>query len=314
MNVGLTHLIDPDLYAHADASRAFNEKRDAGGERRGPRNRKELVAARAVSEVRSPSGRATVDVLRAEGREVPVRVITPASGESRAVSVDIHGGGFYMGSAARGDARNARMADSLNVTVVSIDYRLAPENPWPAAPDDVETAILALISRTDDAPARTRIVIGGSSAGATLTLAALLRLRDRGLLGSVCGAVLRFGAYDLSGQTPAGRRYADEWFIQAYAGHVYDRTIPDISPVFGDLQDLPPVLVVVGDRDVLLEDSLAIAARLSTAGNDVDLRVFPESVHGFTAFPTAMAEAAEQRIGRWIADRLDVDVRFAPDR
>jgi acetyl esterase len=95
------------------------------------------------------------------------------------------------------------------------------------------------------------------------------------------GAVLQFGAYDLSGQSPSGRTYADEWFIQAYARHVADRTDPDVSPLYGDLRGLPPALLVVGTLDILLEDSLALAARLSAAGNQVDLRLFPESPHGW---------------------------------
>ncbi|HLI58013.1 MAG TPA: alpha/beta hydrolase fold domain-containing protein, partial [Actinomycetota bacterium] len=134
----------------------------------------------------------------------------------------------------------------------------------------------------------------------------LLRLRDRGLVHPIIGAVLQFGAYDLSGQTPGGRRYADEWFIQAYAGHVPDRTDPDVSPLFGDLRGLPATLLLVGTLDVLLEDNLAMAARLSAAGNEVDLRVFPESMHGFTAHPTSMATAAREGLrpgwrGAWTA-------------
>ena len=99
--------------------------------------------------------------------------------------------------------------------------------------------------------------------------------------------------------------YADEWFIQAYAGHVADRTDPDVSPLYGDLHGLPPTLLLVGTLDVLLEDNLAMAARLSAAGNEVDLRVFPESMHGFTSHPTAMATAALDGVETWLASRLD---------
>jgi acetyl esterase len=99
--------------------------------------------------------------------------------------------------------------------------------------------------------------------------------------------------------------YADQWFIRAYAGHVADRTNPDVSPLYGDLRGLPPTLLVVGALDILLEDSLAMAARLSAAGNEVDLRLFPESPHGFTSFPTAMATAALDSIESWLAARLD---------
>ena len=149
------------------------------------------------------------------------------------------------------------------------------------------------------------LVIGGSSAGATLAMAAPLRPCDRGLIAPVRGAVLTFGAFDLSGCTPFGRRYGDERLIHADAGHVADRTVPDTSPIFGDLRGLPPTLLVVGALDLLLEDCLTMSARLSAADDDVDLRVFPESVHGFTGLPTAMARAAETSTASWIAERLD---------
>jgi acetyl esterase/lipase len=148
-------------------------------------------------------------------------------------------------------------------------------------------------------------MIGGASAGATLAMTTLLRLRDRGQVQPFAGAVLQFGAYDLSGQSPSGRMYADQWFIQAYAGHMADRTNPDVSPLYGDLRGLPPTLLVVGALDILLEDSLAMAARLSAAGNEVDLRLFPESPHGFTSLPTAMAAAALGSIESWLTARLD---------
>ena len=179
----------------------------------------------------------------------------------------------------------------MGVAVVSVDYRLAPEHPWPAAPDDCETAALWLLEQAEAMFGTTRLAVGGASAGANLAVATLLRLRDRGLVAPFI-VRLQFGAYDLSGRAPSGRVIAEEFFIKAYAGRVADRTDPDISPLFGDLGGLPPALLVVGASDPLLEDSLAMAARLSSAGAEVDLRVYPESPHGFTSFPTAMAEAA----------------------
>jgi acetyl esterase/lipase len=249
--------------------------------------------------------RAVDRIVQAGSREVPVRIITPEGGPARAVYLDIHGGGFYLGSAARSDTRNALLADAVGMAVVSVDYRLAPEHPWPAAPDDCETAALWLLEEAETLFGTSRLVIGGASAGANLAVTTLLRLRDRGRVQPFVGAALQFGAFDLSGRSPSGQRYADEWFIQAYAGHAADRTDPDISPLYGDLRGLPPTLLVVGTLDAMFEDSLAMAARLSAAGNDVDLRAFPESTHGFTSFPTPMATAALKGIESWLAGRLD---------
>jgi acetyl esterase len=188
--------------------------------------------------------------------------------------------------------------------VVGVEYRLAPEDPWPAAPDDCEAAALWLVEHAGERFGTDALAIGGSSAGATLAMTTLVRLRDRGLAQAFAGAVLQFGTYDLSGQTPAGRSIADEYFLEAYVGHVHDRTLPDVSPVYGDLRGLPPVLLVVGADDVLLEDNLAMAARLVAAGGDLDLRVYPASPHGFTGHPTGMARAALDHRDAWLADRL----------
>ncbi|WP_328610425.1 alpha/beta hydrolase [Amycolatopsis sp. NBC_00345] len=233
-----------------------------------------------------------------------MRILAPGGTVPRGVYLDISGGGFYLGMAAHGDARNQQLADALGIVVVSVDYRLAPEHPWPAAPDDCETAALWLLEHAEARFGTKRLALGGFSAGATLAMTTLLRLRERGVVGSFAGAVLQFGTYDLSGLTPAGRLIADEYFIQAYAGQVADRTAPDISPVYGDLRGLPPLLMVVGSVDILLEDNMAMAARVSAAGGEIDLRVYPEARHGFTSRSTGMAKAALRDIEGWLAGRF----------
>src|SRR5580658_1330762 len=251
MDIGLAHLIDERSVVHVEESRAFFAARQAGGGQQGPTNCEELKEARRSLPAGPAGSRAVESIARAGEGQVPVRVTSPRSGASRATYLDIHGGGFYMDSADRSDARNARLADALGVTVVSVEYRLAPEHPWPAAPDDCETAALWLVEEGRKVFGTERMLIGGASAGATLATTTLLRLRDRDLVHPVIGAVLQFGAYDLSGQSPGGRLYADEWFIQAYAGHVVDRTVPDVSPLYGNLRGLPPALLLVGSLDVL---------------------------------------------------------------
>lgn len=308
MRVGLDSLIDPKLAAFVEEAREFyaatgmKEAMSAAG----PGTPEEMREQRAgLAERPVPHGPPPVEVLaEAGGRQVPVRILEPPGGESRGVFIDIHGGGFFMGWAARNDARNRRLSDALGITVVSVDYRLAPEDPWPAGPDDCETAALWVLENAVERFGTSQLAISGASSGGNFAMTTLLRLRDKGLVAPFVGAVFLYGAFDLSGRTPGGRRLAEEFLVEAYAGDVADRADPDVSPLFGDLTDLPPSLLVVGTDDILFEDSLQMAMRLSAAGGDADLRVFPESPHGFTSFPIAMGAAAWEDIEGWLAERF----------
>jgi acetyl esterase len=302
VHVGLNSLTPADLARYVPESRAFYAARE---ERRGPSSLEELQEARARHVPPPlPRGATDVQVVDASRREIPVRIFMPTNTDVRGVYLDIPGGGFYLGPTAGGDSRNAALAESLGIAVVSVDYRLTPESPWPAAPDDCEAVALWLVDQAEIRFGASDLAIGGSSAGATLAMTTLFRLRDKGHASSFVGAALQFGTYDLSGRTPAGRLIADEYFLEAYVGHLADRTLPDVSPVFGDLRNLPPTLLVVGALDVLLEDNLVMAARLSAAGGEVDLRVYPESPHGFTGHPTSMARAALDDRESWLAERF----------
>jgi acetyl esterase len=277
----------------------------------GPSTAEEMREMRAgLVERPVPHGPPPVELLaEADGRQVPVRILEPPGGEPRGVFIDIHGGGFFMGRASRGDARNRLLSDALGVTVVGVDYRLAPEDPYPAGLDDCEAAALWVLENAQRMFGTSRLAIGGASSGGNFAMTTLLRLRDKGLVEPFVGALLLYGAFDLSGRTPGGRRLADEFLVEAYAGDVADRADPDVSPIFGDLTGLPPSLLVVGTDDILFEDNLQMAMRLSAAGGDVDLRIFPESPHGFTSFPTAMARAAWEDIETWLGERFAVQPR-----
>jgi acetyl esterase/lipase len=309
MEVGLEALIDPKLAAYVEEAREFNAA--AAGAKNmftelDPSTPEGLEAHRTGLSVRpTPDGPPAEEVVaEAGGRQVPVRITNPRNADPRGVYLEVHGGGFYMSQAQRSDFRNRQLSDAAGVAVVSVDYRLAPENPWPAAPDDCEAAALWLLDQAQARFGTTHVAIGGGSAGANLAMTTLLRLRDKDLLKPFVGAALQYGAFDLSLRTPAARQFADEYYLQAYVGGVEDRTNPDISPLYGDLHDLPPALLTIGTRDPVLEESLLMAMRFSAAGGEVDLRVYPESGHGFLGMPVAMAEVASQDIESWLADRF----------
>jgi acetyl esterase/lipase len=296
-------LIEPGLWALVDESQAFYASRQSG---RGASSPEELRTFRLKAP--APAGCEPPPILEqisAGGRTVPVRIHMPVSDPPTGVILEIHTGGFFMGSAAGSDLRNRRLVDTLGVAVVSVDYRLAPENPWPAAPDDCETAALWLAEHAHARFGTTSLMVGGFSAGATLAMSTLLRIRDRGL-SAFNGGVLQCGTYDLSAQTPAGRLIADEYFLDAYAGAAPDRAHPDLSPVFADLTGLPPVLIVIGTEDILFEDNMVMATRLAAAGVEVDLRVYPASPHAFTGHATSMARVALNDIDEWLRERLSV--------
>ena len=254
----------------------------------------------------------TTEVVDVGDRRVPIRVHLPTGTAASGVLLELHGGGFFMGSAAGSDLQNRRLADALGIAVVSVDYRLAPERPWPAAPDDCETAALWLVESCESRFGTSRLAIGGFSAGATLAVATLLRLRDRGI-SAFRGGVLQFGTYDLAARTPAGRLIADEYFLDAYASTASDRTHPDLSPLYAEPAGLPPILIVIGSEDVLLEDNLAMATRLSAGGVEVELCIYTASPHGFTGHPTSMAHAAIEQIDSWLRIQLAVATSGDPD-
>lgn len=234
--------------------------------------------------------------------EIPIRVIAPPS--PRGVYLHFHGGGWTLGAAHHCDVANQRIADECGLAVVSVDYRLAPEQPYPAGPDDCEAAALWIVEHAAAEFGADRFLIGGESAGAHLALVTLLRLRDRHGLAPFVAANLLFGAYDLS-LTPSARAWGDRNLIlstpiiECFTEHFVPEPLrrhPDVSPLYADLAGLPAALLTVGTEDPLLDDSLFLHARLLAAGNDAQLSVWPGGVHGFNAFPIPIAQNSNAQI------------------
>lgn len=307
---------DPALDAYVEEAERFNERLAA------------MSAGATAPDLSTPAGLAqardldaigggvyrTVTSTRAEvrrerdasGRAVELRVIAPASGTPRAVYLDIHGGGFFMGSPSMNDVTNEALADAASAVVVSARYRLAPEHPYPAGPDDCEAAACWVLEHMASEWGTSRIAIGGGSAGAGLAATTLLRLRDRhDAAGAFCAANLLFGVYDLSG-TPSQVQRGQIAFRDLYLPDtpLHERKVSDISPLYGDLRGMPPAIFTVGTLDYLYDDSLFMAMRWRAAGNDATLAIHPASPHGFTSFPTAMARVARERVTTFLVERL----------
>jgi acetyl esterase/lipase len=237
---------------------------------------------------------------------IPVRVLVPDTVDG--VYLHFHGGGMTLGSARGMDTRNWALAQACDVAVVSVDYRLAPEHPYPAGPDDCEAAALWLAEHAAEEFGTTRLLVGGESAGAYLSALTMVRLRDRlGGRPPYLGVDLCYGAYDLSGtpstallrgKVPYATAHGERTNRRHYLGDRSDTEVraAEISPLYADLGDLPPMLLSVGTADWLLDDSLFFAARLAAAGNRVELAVYPEAPHGVDGAPTKMGDVCRQRM------------------
>ena len=235
---------------------------------------------------------------------VRCRVFTP-DGPARAAYLHFHGGGMVVGAPEMSDLGNRALARAHDVAVVSVDYRLAPEHPFPAGPDDGVAVAAWLLEHGHAEFGSARLLTGGESAGGYMAGAVLLRIRDElHAIDRVLGANLVFGVFDW-GRSPSQRGFRPhagpdlldpdgiQFFQECYLPGLTDdeRRDPGISPAYADLRGLPPLLCSVGSTDHLLDDTLLLAARAAAAGTDVELFVAPDMPHGFMAFPCGITRA-----------------------
>lgn len=258
----------------------------------------------------APPGGVGIEPVTLGGR--PAEWLTPEGGSEGAV-LYLHGGGYCIGSLDTHRHLGARIAQAAGSSAVVVDYRLAPEHQFPAALDDAVAAYVDLLSLGADPG---RLAIAGDSAGGGLTVATLLALRALEVP-LPTAAVCLSPWVDLTQSAPAFQRMAEldpmvsksglDLMAEAYLGATDPRT-ELASPLFAEsLSGLPPVLIEVGEHEVLIDDSTRLAERLGTDGVNVTLTVWPDMIHVFQAFPGDLiveADASISAVGAFLAGHL----------
>lgn len=224
----------------------------------------------------------------------------------------LHGGGYMEGSLTSHQDIAMRISRAANAKVLLIKYRLAPEDPYPAAVEDAVKSYQWLINEQKIDPGK--IVIAGDSAGGGLTLVTLIKLRDDNIRLPAAGVCLSpWTDLALTGESYKRNAKIDpflKYYDIAFMAHLYvgdnDPKDPYISPLYADLHDLPPLLIHVGTAEIIEDDSVRFAEKAKKAGTDVKLEIFDDMVHVFQAFSAWAPEGQEaiKKIGEYIQEKL----------
>ncbi|MEU9830997.1 alpha/beta hydrolase [Streptosporangium sp. NPDC048047] len=228
----------------------------------------------------------------------PALDLTPAAATGRGRLLYLHGGGYVLGSPGTHAGLAARLGLRAGLRVTSLDYRLAPEHPFPAAVDDGLASYRALL---DEGVRPEELVLAGDSAGGGLAVATLVAARDAGLPQPAGVAVLSpWTDLTLGGRSMRTKEGIDPIFtrkaVQAFATPYLagqDPAHPLASPVFADLRGLPPLLVQAGSNELLLDDAVRLAGRAAADDVEVTLRVWPQVPHVFQNHSGHLDEADE---------------------
>ena len=242
---------------------------------------------------------------------VPAIWADSEDGSMNHVVLYLHGGGYVIGSATGSQHFTGQLAKAVGCRVLSVDYRLAPEHPHPAAVEDSTATYRWLL---DQGYGTESLAIAGASAGGGLTISTLLKLRDDGVALPTAGvAISPWVDMEIIGESMVTRKDVDiliskerltDWAEAFLVGQ--DTRDPLAAPLYGNFDCIPPLLVQVGDEETLLDDSTRMAEVASLAGVDVSLEVFPEMQHVFQLFVGNMPEADEAlaKIAAWLRPRL----------
>jgi acetyl esterase len=243
--------------------------------------------------------------------EIPVRLYRPVSGdEPLPVLVYFHGGGWVIGSIDGVDAICRELTSGAGCAVLSAGYRLAPEDPFPAAVEDAWAVTADVVAHPERYGADPRTVaVAGDSAGGTLATVVAMRARDEGV--RLAHQVLLYPPTDAAMDTPSWAAYGTDyglgaegmaWFWDLYVGGA-DRTDPRISPLrAADLSGLAPATILTAEYDILRDEAEAYATRLAEAGTPVKLTRYDGMVHSFFVLPEVFDDAITAR--RHVVERL----------
>jgi epsilon-lactone hydrolase len=251
---------------------------------------------------------ADVTVTAAALGDVPAAEITVDGIEPRHVVLYFHGGAYVIGDAFLAADLASQVGRRTHAKVISVDYRLAPEHPYPAAVDDALAAYEALLH---DGIAPSDIAFAGESAGGGLAVATLVNARDHGLpLPAAAFVMSPYADLTLTGTTMETKREVDPLFsrellqerVADYAAG-QDAALGLISPIFADLSRLPPLLIQAGTHEVLLDDAVRLARQAATADVEVTLDITPQVPHVFQAYSAMLDEAgsALDRAGQFLS-------------
>ena len=241
----------------------------------------------------------------------PALELTPKGAAGHGHLLYLHGGGYVIGSPDTHAGLVGELARRTGLRATSLDYRLAPENPFPAAVEDGLAAYRELLATGTDARG---LVVAGDSAGGGLTIATLLAARDAGLPLPAAAAVFSpWVDLTVSGASMRGKHGADPIFVEAdirayadlYIGSG-DRTQPLASPLFADLTGLPPLLIQVGTNELLLDDAVRLAGRAGAADVDVTLEIGSDLPHVYQHHYGRLdeADAALDSTARFFTTRI----------
>ncbi len=260
-----------------------------------------------------PSPPRGVEIATADAGGIEADHVFISRSETERRVLYLHGGGYRIGSPRLYRHVTWRIAAAAQARLIAIDYRLAPEHPFPCALEDAVASYCWLLDK--GAHAR-RIGVMGDSAGGGLTLALLLTLRDRALpMPAAAVALSPWTDLALTGSTLVTHAAADPIidteqlpkFAADYLAGADPRN-PYASPLYGDLAGLPPVLIQVGNDEVLLDDSVRLAENLRRANTPADLQIWPRMFHGWHLFAPIMPEARQaiEAIGAFMQRKLGV--------